>query len=86
MPGESRGYAATMANGSRRRGGSILGVLVLVWLVIGVIAAAQRGYFSGGDTSCAGITTILVTIVAGPLNYVGVNPQVDCPELPQPSE
>jgi hypothetical protein len=24
--------------------------------------------------------------VAGPLNYVGVNPQVDCPELPQPSE
>jgi uncharacterized membrane protein YtjA (UPF0391 family) len=61
-------------------------VLVVVWLVIGVIAAAQRGYFSGGDASCAGITTIVVTIVAGPLNYVGLNPQVDCPELPQPSE
>jgi hypothetical protein len=75
-----------MAGGGRRRGGSIVGVLVLVWLVIGVIAAAQRGYFSGGDATCASITTILVTIVAGPLNYVGVNPQVDCPELPQPSE
>ena len=86
MRGSPVGYAATMATGSRRRGGSIFGVLVLVWLVIGVIAAAQRGYFSGGDASCATITTILVTIVAGPLNYVGVNPQVDCPELPQPSE
>jgi hypothetical protein len=75
-----------MAIGSRRRGGSIFGVLVLIWLVIGVIAAAQRGYFSGGDATCASITTIVVTIVAGPLNYVGVNPQVDCPELPQPSE
>ena len=64
----------------------ILGLLVLVWLVIGVIAAVQRGYFSGGDTDCAGVSTIVVTILAGPLNYVGVNPQVDCPELPQPSE
>ena len=86
LSGPTSGYGPTMANGSRRRGGSIVGLLVVVWLVIGVIAAAQRGYFSSGDASCAGITTILVTIVAGPLNYVGVNPQVDCPELPQPSE
>ncbi len=64
----------------------IVGLLVLLWLVIGVVATAQRGYFSGGDTSCAGVSTIVVTILAGPLNYVGVNPQVDCPELPQPSE
>ncbi len=83
-----RGYAATMAVGSRRRGGSILGVLVVVWLVIGVIAAAQRGYFSGGDASCAGITTIVVTIVAGPLNYVGLNPKVKCAgiDTPEPSK
>ena len=86
MRGSSGGYAAAMAVGSRRRTGSIGAVLVLLWLVIGVIAAAQRGYFSGGDASCASITTILVTIVAGPLNYVGVNPQVGCPELPQPSK
>jgi hypothetical protein len=58
----------------------------LVWLVIGVAAAAQRGYFSSGDTSCATTSTIIVTVLAGPLNYLGVNPQIQCPELPQPSE
>jgi hypothetical protein len=61
-------------------------ILLIIWLVIGVLAAAQRGYFSGGDTDCASVSTIVVTIVAGPLNYLGVNPEVDCPELPQPSE
>ena len=65
--------------------GRILGLLVLVWLVIGVVATVQRGYFSSGDTDCAGVSTIVVTILAGPLNYLGVNPQVDCPELPEPS-
>ena len=64
----------------------IVSLLVLVWLVVGVIAAAQRGYFSTGDTDCAGVSTILVTILAGPLNYLGVNPQVDCPEIPEPSQ
>jgi membrane protein YdbS with pleckstrin-like domain len=68
-----------------RRGSRIGSLLVLIWLVIGAIAAAQRGYFSNGDTSCASAATIAVTIVAGPLNYVGVNPQITC-ELPQPSQ
>ena len=68
-----------------KRGSRIGSLLVLVWLVIGAIAAAQRGYFSSGDTSCASAATIAVTIVAGPLNYVGVNPQIEC-ELPQPSQ
>jgi hypothetical protein len=63
----------------------IVSLLVLIWLVIGVIATVQRGYFSSGDTDCAGVSTIVVTILAGPLNYVGVNPQVDCPTLPEPS-
>jgi hypothetical protein len=70
----------------RRRGTSIGAVLLLLWLVIGVIAVAQRGYFTSDDTSCATTSTIVVTILAGPLNYVGVNPQVECPQLPQPSE
>ncbi|WP_369133849.1 hypothetical protein [Modestobacter sp. I12A-02662] len=61
-------------------------ILLLVWLAIGALAAGQRGYFTTGDTSCASATTIIVTIVAGPLNYFGVNPQVECPTLPQPSE
>ncbi|MCW2741582.1 MAG: hypothetical protein JWR45_2004 [Blastococcus sp.] len=66
--------------------GRILSLLVVVWLVIGVIATFQRGYFSSGDTDCAGVSTIVVTILAGPLNYVGVNPKVDCPALPKPSQ
>ena len=70
----------------RGRTTSIGTILLVVWLVIGVIAAAQRGYFSSGDANCASVTTILVTVIAGPLNYLGVNPQVDCPSLPQPSE
>ena len=71
------------------RFGSIGGVIVLLWLLIGAIAAGQRGYFkSDGDASCAEASTVVVTIVAGPLNYLGVNPKVKCnvPNLPQPSK
>ena len=60
-------------------------VLVLVWLLIGVLAANQRHYFSGSDTNCAKAGTIAATIVAGPLNYLGANPKVKC-ALPQPSK
>lgn len=67
-----------------RSGSSIGGVLLLLWLVIGAIAAGQRGYFDGSDTNCAKAGTIAVTIVAGPLNYVGVNPKINC-VVPQPS-
>jgi membrane protein YdbS with pleckstrin-like domain len=59
--------------------------LIVVWLVIGVIAAAQRNYFSGSRPSCAKVGTVAVTIVAGPLNYLGVNPKVRC-AVPQPSK
>jgi len=59
--------------------------LVLVWLVIGVLAAAQRDYFSGDDANCAKLSTIAVTIVAGPLNYVGVNPKIGKCVEPEPS-
>lgn len=59
-------------------------LLVVIWLVIGVFAAVQRGYFSGSDANCAKISTTAVTIVAGPLNYVGLNPKIRC-TTPQPS-
>ena len=60
-------------------------IIVLVWLLIGALAAGQRGYFSGSNTNCAEVSTIAVTIVAGPLNYVGVNPKIrDC-AAPEPS-
>jgi hypothetical protein len=75
-----------MRSGTRNRGGSVVATIVVIWLVIGAIAAFQRGYFSSGNTNCAGFSTTVVTIVAGPLNYVGVNPKADCPEVPQPSK
>ena len=75
-----------MAIGTRRRGGSIVSTIVVIWLIIGAIAAFQRGYFSRADTNCASLSTTVVTIVAGPLNYVGLNPQVGCPQVPQPSK
>ncbi|MDQ3628003.1 MAG: hypothetical protein M3419_04190 [Actinomycetota bacterium] len=63
----------------------IASVIVVIWLLIGLFAAFQRDYFSGDDAECAEVGTIALTIVAGPLNYVGVNPKVDC-EVPRPSE
>lgn len=60
-------------------------VIVLVWLLVGVAAAAQRGYLKGGKSNCTTAATVAVTIVAGPLNYVGVNPRLDC-TVPQPSK
>ena len=35
------------------RGGGILGVIVLVWLLIGVVAAYQRDYFKTDANNCA---------------------------------
>ena len=63
----------------------VVAVVLVIWLAIGAFAAYQRGYFSGSEeTSCAEVGTVLLTIVVGPLNYVGVNPKIDC-TIPQPS-
>ena len=61
------------------------GLIVLIWLVIGAIAAGQRGYYGSSPTNCAHAGNIIATIAAGPLNYVGVNPKVHC-SVPQPSK
>jgi hypothetical protein len=60
-------------------------VLLFVWLIIGAIAGGQRGYYSGPFSSCTRAGTIAVTILAGPLNYLGVNPKITC-TVPQPSK
>ena len=65
-------------------------MLIVVWLVIGAFAAYQRDYFSDARTNCAEAGNIALTIVAGPLNYLGVNPKIDCRDVdidvPEPSE
>jgi hypothetical protein len=62
-----------------------LGLVIVLWLVIGTAAAWQRDYFKGHTHTCAKGATIAATIGAGPLNYVGANPKVHC-RLPKPSK
>jgi hypothetical protein len=59
--------------------------LLIIWLIIGAVAAGQRHYFGSSRRSCAKASTTVVTIVAGPLNYVGVNPKITC-RAPHPSK
>jgi hypothetical protein len=59
-------------------------VVIIVWLIIGVIAGGQRHYYGGSNPNCARAGTITVTVLAGPLNYVGLNPKVSC-KPPEPS-
>ena len=60
-------------------------LLIVIWLIIGAIAGGQRGYYSGSVGSCTKAGTIAVTIIAGPLNYLGANPKITC-HVPQPSK
>ena len=63
----------------------ILAVVVL-WLLAGLLAAAQRDYL-GRNSGCAEGTTTALTVLAGPLNYfAGVNPKIDSCEAPQPAK
>jgi hypothetical protein len=65
---------------------TVIGAVIVIWLLIGALAAGQRGYFSDDrDVSCKSFSDTALTIIAGPLNYVGVNPKVKC-KTPQPSK
>ncbi|MFE2960110.1 hypothetical protein [Nocardia tengchongensis] len=74
--------------GRRSTTGGGFTLLLFIWLIIGGVAAGQRHYFDSAPTNCASTGTIAVTILAGPLNYMGVNPKVeDCHvNIPQPSQ
>ncbi len=56
----------------------LLSVLILIWLLIGAIAAGQRHYYTTSSADCAGAGTIAVTILFGPVNYLGGNPKLTC--------
>jgi hypothetical protein len=63
----------------------IIGILVAAWIVTGAVAAAQRGYFDDDRAvGCNFAATAGLTVLAGPLNYVGVDPRVSC-HGPRPS-
>jgi hypothetical protein len=59
-------------------------LIFFVWLIIGAAAAGQRGDFSNMPSTCTSGATIAATIAIGPLNYLGVDPQVTC-NWPSPS-
>ena len=61
-------------------------ILLVIWLAIGALAAWQRDYYKHNNASCAKASTVVLTILAGPLNYVGVNPKVHDCNIPQPSK
>ena len=67
-------------------GPRILAVVLVIWFAIGAFAAGQRHYFDRGSANCAHAGTVIVTILAGPLNYAGANPKVSNCRLPQPSK
>jgi hypothetical protein len=48
------------------------------------VRCGATGLLRWSSASCARVGTTVVTIIAGPLNYVGANPKIDC-EVPQPS-
>ena len=68
--------------------GRLISIIVVVWLVIGAFAAYQRGYFDDAKTNCSEASDIALNVVAGPLNYTGLNPKVKCADIdaPEPSE
>jgi hypothetical protein len=51
--------------------------LLALWLIIGGIAAGQRGDYKG-PVDCSRASTAAVTILVGPLNYAGVNLNINC--------
>jgi membrane protein YdbS with pleckstrin-like domain len=53
-------------------------VLIFIWLLIGAVAAGQRHYYTTLSADCAGAGTIAVTILFGPVNYLGGNPKLTC--------
>ena len=59
-------------------------VFLFLWLIIGAAAAGQRGYYGTAHLGCTQGATIALTVAAGPLNYVGINPKISC-TTPKPS-
>jgi hypothetical protein len=52
--------------------------ILFLWLIIGAAAAGQRGYFNAPNLGCTQGATIALTVAAGPLNYIGLDPKMAC--------
>jgi len=67
---------------------SIIPTLVVILLLIGALASWQRNEFKHSTTTCNSGARVALTVVAGPLNYLGVNPKPNCSKvhIPRPSK
>jgi hypothetical protein len=58
---------------------NFLFILVIIWFILGASAANDRGFFdTGAKRDCTFVGSGLLTIIAGPLYYVGVEPDAAC--------
>jgi len=53
-------------------------IVLFVWVLIGALAAGQRNYYNSSSGNCSGVGTIVVTILFGPINYLGGDPKLTC--------
>jgi hypothetical protein len=54
-------------------------LVVIIWFVLGVTSADNRGYFdSGAQRTCNFVGSAALTVIAGPLNYAGLHPHAYC--------
>ena len=61
----------------------ILSVVLVIWLIIGAIAGAQRHYYTSAHASCAGASTIAVTVLRRPAELRGCQPEGQVPHAKQ---
>jgi hypothetical protein len=58
---------------------TFLMLMVIVWFVFGARAAHERGFFdTNAARTCEFVGSGALTVVAGPLSYVGVHPHAYC--------
>jgi hypothetical protein len=58
---------------------NFLMLMTVIWFVLGVSAASDRGFFNSGySRTCSHVGTAALTVVAGPLYYAGLKPQAYC--------
>jgi hypothetical protein len=58
---------------------NIILFVVIIWFVLGVSSADNRGYFNTHvPRTCEFVGSAALTVVAGPFNYAGYHPHAYC--------
>jgi hypothetical protein len=58
---------------------NFLMLVVIIWFVLGVSSANDRGYFNTHvPRTCNFVGSAALTVIAGPLNYADLHPHAYC--------